>query len=105
MFANRSLHDCTRACHATGQDQPDPKSTAFTPLRRRFAGMVDVMEEAVRNVTDALAAAGLWDDTLLVFTTDNGGPARGLHHKGKGKKQQRRLIPTPTKQSRGIATM
>ena len=37
--------------------------------------------QGIKNITDALAAKGLLKDTLIVFTTDNGGwPCAGAHH-------------------------
>lgn len=39
--------------------------------------MSAVIDEAARNVTAALKAGGLWDSTLLVFSSDNGGPNGG----------------------------
>jgi arylsulfatase I/J len=36
--------------------------------------MVNWLDSAVGNVTDLLMAKGMWEDTLVVFTSDNGGP-------------------------------
>ncbi|CAK8677652.1 unnamed protein product [Clavelina lepadiformis] len=47
-------------------------------IRRTYLAMVSALDEMVKNITTALKEANLWDDTLLVFSTDNGGrPDRG----------------------------
>mmetsp|Transcript_31375 Transcript_31375/g.61129 ORF Transcript_31375/g.61129 Transcript_31375/m.61129 type:complete len:543 (+) Transcript_31375:18-1646(+) len=42
--------------------------------RRTFAGMLGAMDEAVANITAALSAKEMLNETLIVFTTDNGAP-------------------------------
>ncbi|KAJ8337599.1 hypothetical protein SKAU_G00365650 [Synaphobranchus kaupii] len=41
--------------------------------RRKYAAMVSVVDEAVRNVTYALRKYGYYRDSVMVFSTDNGG--------------------------------
>ncbi|KAK8805762.1 hypothetical protein WA158_002418 [Blastocystis sp. Blastoise] len=42
--------------------------------RRAFAGMMTALDEGIYNVTEALKKKGLYENTLLIFTSDNGGP-------------------------------
>jgi len=42
--------------------------------RQQYHAMVMIMDEVVGNVTDALKAKGMWEDTLVVMSSDNGGP-------------------------------
>jgi phosphoglycerol transferase MdoB-like AlkP superfamily enzyme len=46
--------------------------------RRTKCGMIVAMDEAVANVTQALQQRGLMDNTLIVFSSDNGG-ITGVH--------------------------
>ena len=46
--------------------------------RRTYAGMVAAMDEAVGQIVDQLDKKGLRDNTLIIFHSDNGGPAPGV---------------------------
>ena len=48
------------------------------PARRSFAGMLAKLDESVGVVVRALAETGMLNETVLVCTTDNGGPADGF---------------------------
>jgi len=42
--------------------------------RRLYAAMVNYMDDAVAQIVTALKAKAMWDSTLMLFTSDNGGP-------------------------------
>ena len=44
------------------------------PARRLYAAQVNYLDDQVGRVVAALHAAGLWDNLLFVFCSDNGGP-------------------------------
>ena len=46
------------------------------PRQNTFNGMVSVVDEAVGNLTAALKARGVWSNTLVVYTHDNGASRR-----------------------------
>jgi arylsulfatase A-like enzyme len=45
-----------------------------------YAGLIETMDDAVGVVLKALEANGVADNTILVFTSDNGGVASGDHY-------------------------
>jgi arylsulfatase A-like enzyme len=58
--------------------------------RRQYAAMLTAMDDAVRKIVDTLEQAGVRDNTLFVFSSDNGGPRprvvtdNGKYRAGKG---------------------
>ena len=42
--------------------------------RNQYRAMVALLDAALGNITDALKAKGMWQDTLMVLSSDNGGP-------------------------------
>jgi arylsulfatase A-like enzyme len=54
--------------------EPYENNTDWDKRRITYAGMLTAADEGIRNVTRALKKKGMWEDTVVVFTTDNGGP-------------------------------
>ncbi len=46
--------------------------------RRKYAGMLAAMDEAVGQIVAAVEKAGVRENTLFVFSSDNGGPQPGV---------------------------
>jgi arylsulfatase B len=52
--------------------------------RRTYLGMVTAMDDAVGNITAALKLSNLYDNSIIVFFSDNGGPVQGWPPLQKG---------------------
>ncbi|KAK3098668.1 hypothetical protein FSP39_021788 [Pinctada imbricata] len=46
--------------------------------RRTYAGMVSSLDDAVGEIMNKLKSLGMYDNSIIAFSTDNGGPANGL---------------------------
>ncbi|XP_072047296.1 arylsulfatase B-like [Amphiura filiformis] len=49
----------------------------ISSLRRDYLGLVKSLDDSVHTVTETLKDAGIWNNTVLVFTSDNGGRGSG----------------------------
>ena len=73
------LYLAFQAVHSPDQVPPPyewPYNTSIPAdaKRKTFAGMLSALDEGVGNVTAALSAAGMLDNTVIIFVADNGGP-------------------------------
>eukprot|EP00438_Fugacium_kawagutii_P030153 Skav235175 [mRNA] locus=scaffold721:218084:219574:- [translate_table: standard] len=48
--------------------------TISDPGRRQFAGMVTAVDEGIGNITRALEEKGMLENSVVIVTSDNGGP-------------------------------
>jgi arylsulfatase A-like enzyme len=51
----------------------------LTGPRQKLAGMLAAVDEAIGQIVDSLESAGLRENTLIVFSSDNGGPKPGIN--------------------------
>jgi arylsulfatase A-like enzyme len=59
--------------HSLDEDQAAIEAGYISPDRRKYAAMVRAVDRNVGRVMDKLRELGLADNTLIVFTNDNGG--------------------------------
>ena len=55
----------------------DLQRETFARYMEIFAGMVDSVDQSVGRLREHLQATGEWDNTIIVFTSDNGGSREG----------------------------
>jgi arylsulfatase B len=51
--------------------------SADSQPRRFYAAMVNLVDTHIGMIVDALKARGMWNETLLILSADNGGPVYG----------------------------
>eukprot|EP01083_Nonionella_stella_P022659 62666_1 len=70
-----NFSDDENACQAqTAYIYPGYDDGDKFKCRSTYHAMISVLDEIVGNITDLLKANDLWDNTLLVLSSDNGGP-------------------------------
>lgn len=89
MFLFHSFHSLHTPLEVP-QTQLDKFKFIHNPERKKIAAMANYMDQIVGKIVDALKAKDLYDNTLLVFSADNGGaiywPAGGNNYPLKGGK-------------------
>ena len=68
--------NAVHAPHQAPEEYKKPYEKIAEP-RRTYAGMLAAMDEGVGKILDALERKGLSQNTLIIFSSDNGGPAPG----------------------------
>jgi arylsulfatase I/J len=69
------LHVMFQTCHSPYQVPPQYLDPSINDTcARTYHGMATAMDEGIGNITKALQAAGLWEETLMIMTADNGAP-------------------------------
>lgn len=53
---------------------PFDNSTAEDTMRMTYHAMAKFLDDAIANLTGALKSKGMWENTLVLFASDNGGP-------------------------------
>jgi arylsulfatase A-like enzyme len=64
-------------------------ATIKDPARRTYAAMITSLDDQVGRIVAALERRGLRDNTLIVFTSDNGGPRNAVVASGAHSREER----------------
>jgi arylsulfatase A-like enzyme len=74
---------------ATKADQDRYASTIKDPTRRTYAAMITSLDDQVGRIVAALEKRGLRENTLIIFSSDNGGPRSAVIASGAHSKEER----------------
>ena len=87
------LYFASLAPHAPYQaqkaDEDRYASTIKDPTRRTYAAMITSVDDQVGRIVAALDQRGLRENTLIIFSSDNGGPRNAVVASGAHSKEER----------------
>ena len=74
--ASPHLRPLTLGCHEQPLQVPSSyENPAIANVHARLEdAMANALDEGIGNVTNLLKSRGMWNDTVLFFSADNGGP-------------------------------
>ena len=74
---------------ATKADEDRYAATIEDPTRRTYAAMITSLDDQVGKIVAALERRGLRENTLIIFSSDNGGPRNAVVASGAHSKEER----------------
>jgi arylsulfatase A-like enzyme len=74
---------------ATKADENRYASAIKDPTRRTYAAMITSLDDQVGRIVAALDKKGLRDNTLIIFSSDNGGPRSAVVASGAHSREER----------------
>ena len=74
---------------ARKEDEDRYASTIKDPTRRTYAAMITSLDDQVGRIVAALDKTGLRENTLIIFSSDNGGPRNAVVASGAHSKEER----------------
>jgi arylsulfatase A-like enzyme len=86
------LYFASLAPHAPYQakkSDEDRNSFIADPTRRTYAAMITAVDDQVGRIVAALEKQGLRENTLIIFSSDNGGPRNAVVASGAHSKEER----------------
>jgi arylsulfatase A-like enzyme len=88
------LYFASLAPHAPYQAQKTDEdryaSTIKDPTRRTYAAMITSVDDQVGRIVAALDKRGMRENTLIIFSSDNGGPRNAVAASGAHSKEERK---------------
>jgi arylsulfatase A-like enzyme len=76
MFLYLALHNTHGPLEALPEYIKMYNSTYPFPQQHSYYAMMSTVDDTVANLTAAIKKAGLWDNSIFIFTTDNGAPVQ-----------------------------
>ena len=94
------LYYATQLPHSNGEAPPDERfevpdwgiysDSSWTPVEKGYASMVTMLDKHVGEIRDKLEEMGIANNTLIIFTSDNGGTKFAARFRSNGELRGRK---------------
>ena len=90
---------------ATEADEDRYASTIKDPTRRTYAAMITSVDDQVGRIVAALDKRGMRENTLIIFSSDNGGPRSAVVASGAHSREERAQVASNRSRSRRVTAI